>query len=724
MAIPGHREDSILRDIPGSRRVLRTFTRGRLCVTRVLLSDRVDPTLSPEIEKIVLSGEGFAPLPRSLDLTLAGYRVAARLPRDADKPWTSAVAAGVTPDGYIYVSTRWMEGTPLHHLMGQLSDRMSRQLLAGAARILVELHGRSIAYGDFKAENLVMAPDGKLALIDLDTLRLVPGPTMSVVTQDVSRSWAAPEQFQQQTFLSSDIYAFGRLVEEMFPNGLPAEFRDLVVACRQNDPLRRPQTHLVFQRISGQKVVLKDWNGQVTPPPAAPVGSPEATVRVEEEAPPSTPVPPPAPVLRTTPAGIPLPLPAAGPSVEPEEPEEPDDLALETPALEPVPIEKTDGLVNGIGAVAVSPSIEKTDEIAKPFVPNKATPSKKSGFLRGCLSMTVVGGLALVLLCAGLIGYQQQQDVAAANEQAEQTLDVLRRYKTDARINGDKEMRQAIKNKADDAYALARTPRTSGVRALATVWGQGWQDRGKNWNVADFETAEAVVNAAMDPHQPEVLLARATLNLGACRLNRKNASAAAAACLESLEALDQFFTVLPVDAAWNWMRVEGVWVEVMVLSEQYAYAGAGEKVQILGRARDRCLQARPFLDDAPVNGPELLEDCLRLDGLAADVDAWLATAKLLLEKKDDTDTRKQLFYAAGEGCEKTPTVKRMLRVDPGTKADPWCAAMGLAGQAEWDAAARMVQSVSVLQDPSAHPWALLTERLKKESPNSFYPWGW
>ncbi|HND32726.1 MAG TPA: hypothetical protein PLA94_22175, partial [Myxococcota bacterium] len=272
MAIPGHREDNILRDIPGSRRVLRTFTRGRLCVTRVLLSDRVDPGLSPEIEKIVLSGEGFAPLPRSLDLTLAGYRVAARLPRDAAMPWTSAVAAGVTTDGYIYVSTRWIEGTPLHHLMGQLSDRMSRQLLAGAARILVELHGRSIAYGDFKAENLVMAPDGKLALIDLDTLRLVPGPTMPVVTQDVSRSWAAPEQFQHHTFLSSDLYAYGRLVEEMFPAGLPPEFRDLVAACRQNDPLRRPQTHLVFQRISGQKVVLKDWNGQVTPPPAAPVG--------------------------------------------------------------------------------------------------------------------------------------------------------------------------------------------------------------------------------------------------------------------------------------------------------------------------------------------------------------------------------------------------------------------------------------------------------------------
>ena len=303
-------------------------------------------------------------------------------------------------------------------------------------------------------------------------------------------------------------------------------------------------------------------------------------------------------------------------------------------------------------------------------------------------------------------------------------MDALRRYKTDARINGDKEMRQGIKTRADEAYALADTPRSSAVRALATVWGQGWQDRGKIWNPADFETAEQVVNAARPADQPEVLLARATLNLGACRLNRKNASAAASACLESLKALDRFFSVLPVEPEWNWMRVEGVWVEVMVLSEQYAFAGAGEQVQILGRARDRCLQVRPFLDDAPVNGPELLEDCLRLDGLAADVDAWLATAKLLLEKKDDSDTRKQLYYAAGEGCEKTPVVKGRSRVEPGSKADPWCATMGLAGQGEWEAAARMVQSATVLQDPSAHPWGILIERLKKESPNSFYPWGW
>lgn len=732
MAIPGHREDSLLREVPGSRRVLRTFTRGRLCVTRVLLSDRVDPELSPEIEKIVLTGEGFAPLPRSLDLTLAGYRVAARLPRDANMPWTSAVAAGVTPDGYVYVSTRWMEGTPLHHLMGQLTDRMSRDLLAGAARILVELHGRSIAYGDFKAENLVMAPNGKLSLIDLDTLRLVPGPTMSVVTQDVSRSWAAPEQFQQHTFLSSDLYAFGRLVEEMFPAGLPVEFRDLVAACRQNDPLRRPQTHLVFQRISGQKVVLKDWNGQITPPPSAPVGSPDATVRVEEDAPGPVPSgPQPSPVVT---AGMPIPLPAGGPTVAPMATVELEDDTSESPEIDPtsspppspvvISTERTDGGGRPIGLNGLPPPIEKTDGLTKSIVPGNVAPARNIGPIRGCFGLLVLAGMVGLLLCAGLIGYQKQQDLAEANAQAEQTMDALRRYKTDARINGDKEMRQSIKTKADEAYALADTPRSSGVRALATVWGQGWQDRGKIWNSADFDTAEQVVNAAKDPDQPEVLLARATLNLGACRLNRKNASSAARSCLESLEALDRFFSVLSVDSEWNWMRVEGVWVEVMVLSEQYAYAAAGEQVQILGRARDRCLQVRPFLDDAPVNGPELLEDCLRLDGLAGDVDGWLATAKLLLEKKDDSDTRKQLYYAAGEGCEKTPLVKKGSRVDPGSKADPWCATMGLAGQGEWDAAARMAQSATVLQNPDARPWGILIERLKKESPNSFYPWGW
>lgn len=64
MEIPGHRIDERLREIPESRTVLRTFARGRNCVTRVLLSDRVDPRLGPEIEKIVMTGEGFAPLPR------------------------------------------------------------------------------------------------------------------------------------------------------------------------------------------------------------------------------------------------------------------------------------------------------------------------------------------------------------------------------------------------------------------------------------------------------------------------------------------------------------------------------------------------------------------------------------------------------------------------------------------------------------------------------------
>lgn len=175
-----------------------------------------------------------------------------------------------------------------------------------------------------------------------------------------------------------------------------------------------------------------------------------------------------------------------------------------------------------------------------------------------------------------------------------------------------------------------------------------------------------------------------------------------------------------MDPEWHWLRLEGQWVQVMVLSEQLSKASPGERNLLLAEAREVCRQSKTYLDFAPVNGPEMLEDCLRLDGMAQDVEGWLATAGLLLARKSDYNTRKQLYYSAGEGCDATPLIKRGARPEPTSKADPWCGAMGLAGQGEWEAAARL----SLLaQDDGKHPWGLLLDRLRKEAPSAF-SWGW
>lgn len=684
MELPGHRIDTLIREVPGSRLVVRSFARGRNCVTRVLLSDRVDPRLSTEIERIVLTGEGFAPLPRSLDLTLAGYRVAARLPRDPAMPWTSAVAAGVNPEGYLYVSTRWIEGTPLHHLLGQLSERMRRQLVQDVARILVELHSRSIAYGDFKADNLVMTPSGQVALIDLDTLRLVPGPTMPAVTQDVTRSWAAPEQFQQKTYLSSDLFAFGRLLGELFPDDMPLEWQELVTACRLPDPLQRPQTALVYQRLRGQRVQLRDWNDRPTPP-AVPLTA-TVTERVMEDE-----LPPQPPDVETV-----LDLPP-----------EPDPLVT-GPVAAPTWNEPSEQ--------AASPKIPVSIDLPGPTVdPAPPRPQPRKSGLMSCLQY-LLGFLGISLFfCAGGGYWYYTTEVESANLEAEATLSAIKIYKTNPDVNRDSSQRKLLRERAEKAYGMAHTPRTSAVRALALVWSQGWQDTSKSWNAADFENGQAALDDVVGGNQPEALLAAGTLYSGACRLSSR--SDTADRCLTSLEAISSFFLQVPESPEYNWMRVEAWWVKEMVLSKQYfraTQAKSGDAGSILAQARQVCADVLPYLNDAPVNGTELLEDCLVLDGSAGDVEGWLSTAFLLTSRSDDASTQKHLFLAAGPGCEDL-SFKRGSKVEPSSKADPWCVAMGWAGQKQWATAAAIARN----HPEDGRPWQPLLDRLQREVPQAF-----
>ena len=255
-------EARLIREVPGYRRVYRNEIGGEVCVTRVLLTSRISPTLGPLVEKIVLHGHGsmLGIIPEELQLTLEGYRVAARLPANLGPPlpWTRAIAAGVTEDGHVAISTRWIEGSPLHDLPAPGPEE-ARSRALDALRILVALHARLVSYGDFKSENLVLRPDGSIALIDLDTLREVAEPTAWAPTRDLTRSWAAPEQVQaQRTYLASDLWAWARLVGHLFPAGPPESWIMALNACAVREPLARPRTEALLSHLE-LDTPLVDW---------------------------------------------------------------------------------------------------------------------------------------------------------------------------------------------------------------------------------------------------------------------------------------------------------------------------------------------------------------------------------------------------------------------------------------------------------------------------------
>lgn len=664
----------LLREVPGQRRVSRTLVDGQECVTRVILHTRISPTLGPLVEKIVLHGHGsmLGIIPEDLQLTLEGYRVAARLPRDVGPPlpWTRAVAAGVDPEGHVTVSTAWIEGTPLHHLPPPPPDEARARAL-DALRILLALHGRLVTYGDFKSENLVLRPDGTIALIDLDTLREVAAPTAWAPTRDLTRSWAAPEQERaQRTYLASDLWSWARLVGHLFPDGAPDAWRDALAACHHPDPLRRPRTDLLLAHLELGNPLL-DWHGEPAIGAAVPTRDAAldgATERVPEGS------APPGATERV----------AEKPSFATERVPEPTriDPARHAP---PTPV-----------------VVETTLTKARPR-------TGPSGCLLGTLGLVV----APFALCAGVGIYIDRGNVSDANAAAEEAMSALKANKTRADLNRDKGQRAVLLGLAEDAWSIRKTPDSAAVRALATVWSQGWQDSGRAWDEAAYTATLAVLDDA-PAHRPEALLARATLEGAACRLDR-DAVTSPARCARALDALEDFQRRLDDDAEHHWLRVEAAWTEVLVRMELVTQAaGLPEAATHLDAGRAICTRAEPWLPYAPVNGPELFQDCLRIAGTAGAVDDYLRWGKLLLDDDlfDGTLSKTTLghvYGGGGSGCEATIVEKR--RGEWQVRGPAWCVALGHATRGCRELAWTSAIDGRVT-DPS-RPWTALDDALAR-----------
>lgn len=288
--IPHHTPVVRLASKPGQREVWQTVYRGRPCATRILTSDRMDPVFAGLIKSVVVSGKGSAvALSENVQLTLEGYRVATTLAaRLQGAPrWPRVVDAGLTAQGYVYVTTEWMDGETLHRLPIDASLRFAVAQSVGS--VLATLHHANVAYGDLKTENLVIDAFGNVTLIDLDTLREVPGPLLAVPLRDLTPEWAAPEQrHQQQTYLASDLWAFGILIRKLFAEDVPEPWQALVAACGNPLPLERPNTTSLLRRLHNPDEPLLNWHDEPVrlhvANDADARGSGEKTERVPEHA--------------------------------------------------------------------------------------------------------------------------------------------------------------------------------------------------------------------------------------------------------------------------------------------------------------------------------------------------------------------------------------------------------------------------------------------------------
>ena len=117
-------------------------------------------------------------------------------------------------DGYFCVLREYVEGVPLSRYVrdNYMAEDRIREIAVGLAETMRALHETQpvIIHRDIKPQNIIIRPDGSLALIDFGISRIYKKGAKEDTVFSGTEEFAAPEQFGfKQTDIRSDIYSYG-----------------------------------------------------------------------------------------------------------------------------------------------------------------------------------------------------------------------------------------------------------------------------------------------------------------------------------------------------------------------------------------------------------------------------------------------------------------------------------------------------------------------------------
>jgi len=193
--------------------------------------------------------------------------------------FTAPVVAADSEADVPWLATAYVPAPPLSTLVthcGPLPVPAVRWLAAGCAEALESIHGAGLVHRDLKPSNVLVSPDGP-RVIDFGVARAAERIQLTLTRGAVGTpAYMAPEQARDtgRATTASDVYSLGATIlfaatghgpyhgdsvmdvlvhlatEAPDISGLPAELIEVVTACLERDPRRRPSSAAVLAHVA------------------------------------------------------------------------------------------------------------------------------------------------------------------------------------------------------------------------------------------------------------------------------------------------------------------------------------------------------------------------------------------------------------------------------------------------------------------------------------------
>ena len=176
------------------------------------------------------------------------------------------IIEAITDDERMLLIEEYIHGTTLEDFIrknGPLSENIAKNYFLQICSIVKQLHNMSpaIVHRDIKPSNIIITPDERAKLLDVNTTRFVSEEDKQDTVIMGTAGYAAPEQFGfTATDQKSDIYSLGVLLNRMltgdYPkNALPQDpfYRNIVEKCTQLDPKNRYKSIEEIEKVISRR---------------------------------------------------------------------------------------------------------------------------------------------------------------------------------------------------------------------------------------------------------------------------------------------------------------------------------------------------------------------------------------------------------------------------------------------------------------------------------------